>query len=121
MQDIIKDKSFYRSILRLSLPTAFQSLISLLVVMADNIMVARIDPNGFSLAAVAQSNSITNFSNALLSGLAGGSIVLISQYWGRQDKARIREVYAVIAAACIAVSLAVIILIRLFPAFSSRW
>ncbi len=117
MQGIIKDKSFYRSILRLSLPTAFQSLISLLVVMADNIMVARIDPNGFSLAAVAQSNSITNFSNALLSGLAGGSIVLISQYWGRQDKARIREVYAVIAAACIAVSLAVIILIRLFPTF----
>lgn len=112
---MIKDSSFYRSILRLSLPTAFQSLISLLVVMADNVMVARIDPNGFSLAAVAQSNSITNFANALMAGLAGGSIVLVSQYWGRQDKARIKEVYSVIAALCLAVSAVIIIAIQLFP------
>ncbi len=112
---IIKDRSFYQSILRLSLPTAFQSLISLLVVMVDNVMVARIDPYGFSLAAVAQSNSITNFANALMSGLAGGSIVLISQYWGRQDKARIKQVYAVIAALCLAVSAVLIVVIQLFP------
>ncbi|NLB38668.1 MAG: MATE family efflux transporter, partial [Clostridiales bacterium] len=49
------------------------------------------------------------------SGLAGGSIVLISQYWGRQDKARIKQVYAVIAALCLAVSAVLIVVIQLFP------
>ena len=51
----MKDKGFYRSILRLALPAAFQSLMSLLVTMADNLMVSSLDPHGLSLAAVAQS------------------------------------------------------------------
>lgn len=51
--------------LRLALPAAFQSLRSLLVTMADNLMVSSLDPHG-SQFAVAQSNSITNFVNAAL-------------------------------------------------------
>ena len=85
-------KGFYRNILRLSLPAAFQALMSLLVVMVDNLMVSRLDSQGFNLAAVSQSNSITNFVNASLTRLAGGSIVLISQYGGKKNLARIRPI-----------------------------
>ena len=37
---MVKDKQFYRQILALSLPAAFQSALSLLVVMADNVTVS---------------------------------------------------------------------------------
>lgn len=37
----VKDKDFYKTLVRLSLPAALQSLISLLVLMADNVMVSR--------------------------------------------------------------------------------
>ncbi|MHC1786331.1 MAG: MATE family efflux transporter [Christensenellales bacterium] len=112
---MIRDRAFYRSILRLSLPAAFQALMSLLVVMADNVMVTRLDPVGYSLAAVSQSNSITNFVFAATSGLAGGAIVLISQYWGKKDLERIRQVYATVMAACLGLALLFIVLILLFP------
>ena len=81
---MVKDKQFYKTILRLSLPAAFQSAVNLLVVMADNVMVTR--TGGNALSAVAQSNAITTFVTAALTGLSTGAIVLISQYWGKRTK-----------------------------------
>ena len=90
---MVKDKQFYKTILRLSLPAAFQSAMNLLVVMADNVMVTRTGQN--ALSAVSQSNAITTFVTAGLTGLATGAVVLISQYWGKRDEKRIRTVCAV--------------------------
>lgn len=113
------DRGFYSSIFRLSLPSAFQAMVSLLVVMADNVMVARLD-SGFALAAVSQSNSLTNFVNAMLNGLAGGSVVLIAQYWGRRDGARIRQVFSMALAASLGVAALVVLGVSLFPASLMR-
>ncbi|NLM85309.1 MAG: MATE family efflux transporter [Clostridiales bacterium] len=93
---MIKDRSFYRTIFRLSLPAAFQGVINLLVVMADNLMVTTLDTQGLAFAAVVQSNSITNLALALLTGLANGSIVLVSQYWGKKQTGRIRDITAAV-------------------------
>ncbi len=112
---MIKEKEFYRTILRLSLPAAFQSLINLLVVMADNLMVSRVDDQGLALAAVLQSNSVTNLVIAFLTGLASGSIVLISQYWGKKDPGRIREVASAVFLLCGATAVLSIVAINLFP------
>ena len=76
----VKDKDFYKTLVRLSLPAALQSLISLLVLMADNVMVSRFHAE--ALAPVSQANSVSTFVTAALSGLGGGAMVLISQYWG---------------------------------------
>jgi putative MATE family efflux protein len=112
---MIKDKAFYKTILRLSLPAAFQSLINLLVVMADNLMVTRVDPGGMAFTAVLQSNSITSLVLATLTGLASGSIVLISQYWGKKDILSIRDVSAAVLVLCMLVAFTAIFLILLFP------
>ncbi len=112
---MIKDRTFYRSILRLSFPTAIQSLLSLLVVMADNVMVTRLDDMGYNLAAVSQSNSITAFANVAMSGFASGAVVLISQYWGKKDIKRIKPICATAMAACLGIALFFILLIFLFP------
>ena len=113
MVDMVRDKKFYQTILRLSLPAAFQSAVNLLVVMADNVMVTRTGEN--ALSAVAQSNAITTFVTAALTGLSTGAIVLISQYWGKKDEKRIRTVCAVSFTVCVLFALLAIALVRLFP------
>ena len=110
---MVKDKQFYKTILRLSLPAAFQSAMNLLVVMADNVMVTRTGAN--ALSAVSQSNAITTFVTAGLTGLATGAVVLISQYWGKRDEKRIRTVCAVSAAACLLFALMGVAAVLLFP------
>ena len=110
---MVRDKKFYQTILRLSLPAAFQSAVNLLVVMADNVMVTR--TGGNALSAVAQSNAITTFVTAALTGLSTGAIVLISQYWGKKDEKRIRTVCAVSFTVCLLFALLAIALVQLFP------
>ena len=110
---MVKDKQFYKTILRLSLPAAFQSAMNLLVVMADNVMVTRTGAN--ALSAVSQSNAITTFVTAGLTGLATGAVVLISQYWGKRDEKRIRTVCAVSAAVCLLFALMAVAAVLLFP------
>ena len=110
---MVKDKNFYKTILRLSLPAAFQSLISLLVLMADNIMVSRY--NASALAAVSQANSVSTFISAALTGLGSGGIVLIAQYWGKRDKQAVKRVLAVVALVCVCVGLISLLVIQCFP------
>lgn len=112
---MIKDRSFYQTILRLSLPAAFQSLINLLVVMADNMMVTRLDAQGLAFAAVTQSNSVSNLSLALLTGLASGSIVLVSQYWGKRDTNSIKTITAAVMLLSLGIAAGLVLLIQLFP------
>ena len=114
----MKDKGFYRSILRLALPAAFQSLMSLLVTMADNLMVSSLDPHGLSLAAVAQSNSITNFVNAALLGLSAGAAVLVSQYWGKRDTGRIKPLCATAFTLTLSFSALIVLSILAFPSLA---
>lgn len=112
---MIKDRDFYKTILRLSLPAAFQAAINLLVVLADNLMVSQLDARGLSFAAVVQSNSITNLAIAFLTGLASGSIVLVSQYWGKKDTRSIKQVAAAVTLLAVLVSFLFILVIQLFP------
>ncbi|MDD3242934.1 MAG: MATE family efflux transporter [Eubacteriales bacterium] len=95
-----RDKEFYRTIFRIALPSAFQALVSFLVVIADNIMVSFIGDGVSAQAAVSQVNSITAFYTAAILGLTGGSAVLISQYWGKGDTASIRRVFAIVMTVC---------------------
>ena len=110
---MVKDKEFYLTILRLSVPAAFQSAVNLLVVMTDNVMVTRTGEN--ALAAVSQSNAITTFAAAGLTGLATGATVLISQYWGKRDRERIRTLCAVSATVCLLFALIAATAVTLFP------
>lgn len=110
---MVKDKAFYKQLFRLSLPAAFQSAMSLLVVMADNVMVTRTGEN--ALSAVSQSNTLTTFVTAMLTGLSTGAVVLISQYWGKKDVKRIRTVCAVSLSVCLMAALISILLVLCLP------
>jgi len=109
----VKDKEFFKTMVRLSLPTAFRSLLSLLVLTVDNVMVSHFSAQ--TLAPVSQANSVSTFVTAALTGMAGGAVVLISQYWGKRDTRAVKKVFAVACAACAALALLFMAAILLFP------
>jgi len=110
---ITKDKVFYKTMLTIALPAAFQSLLSLLVVFADNIMVSSLGDT--ALSAVSMSNSVTALFTALMFGLASGSSTLISQYWGKKDMGRIKEIFAVVFKICAVAATIISIVVFIFP------
>lgn len=114
-QNVIRDREFYKTIFRISLPAAFQALVSFLVVVADDIMVSKLSGGASAQAAVTQVNSLTAFYTATLTGLVSGSSVLIAQYWGKRDMMRIRKVFSIVFWICITTALVFTFFARLFP------
>ena len=114
-QNVIRDREFYKTIFRISLPAAFQALVSFLVVVADDIMVSKLPGGASAQAAVTQVNSLTAFYTATLTGLVSGSSVLIAQYWGKRDMTRIRKVFSIVFWICIMLALVFTLVARLFP------
>ena len=114
-QNVIRDREFYKTIFRISLPAAFQALVSFLVVVADDIMVSKLSGGASAQAAVTQVNSLTAFYTATLTGLVSGSSVLIAQYWGKRDMMRIRKVFSIVFWICIMTAVVFTFFARLFP------
>lgn len=111
---MVRDRSFYSNIIRISLPAALQSLISFLVVVADNVMVSYIGDGIAAQAAVSQVNSLTAFYTAAMLGLISGSSVLISQYWGKGQTEPIKRIFSFVLALCFGVSLVFLFVARCF-------
>ena len=99
---MVRDRSFYKTIFAIALPSAFQAMVSFLVVLADNMMVARLGDTVY--AGVAQANGVIAFFTATITGLVGGSAVLISQYWGKKDMERIKRIFAIVSWVCAGVA-----------------
>lgn len=116
---ITRDKPFYKTMFIIALPAAFQSLISLAVSMVDNIMVSTLGE--VALSAVSVSNQVTALFMALIFGLASGSSALISQYWGKHDMERIKEIFAIVFKICSVVSIVVSTLLFIYPEAALRF
>lgn len=112
---MIRDRNFYKTIFRISLPAAFSALVSFLVVVADDIMVSYIGSGVNQQSAVSQINAITAFYTATISGLVSGSSVLIAQYWGKKDMERIKRIFSMVFMLSFAVSLLFCLAAVLFP------
>lgn len=112
---MIRDRNFYKTIFRISLPAAFSALVSFLVVVADDIMVSYIGSGVNQQSAVSQINAITAFYTATISGLVSGSSVLIAQYWGKKDMERIKRIFSMVFMLSFGVSLLFCLAAVLFP------
>lgn len=110
---MVRERAFYRTILTLALPTALQGLISFFVVLADNIMVTSLGDTVY--AGVAQSNGATALFTAIITGLVGGSSVLIAQYHGKGDSVRIRRIFAIVMQVCLLVSAIFVAILSIAP------
>lgn len=110
---LTKDRSFYKTLFAVALPAAFQALIAQLVNLSDTILVGRLP--GFAMAGVGQTNEISNIFFMATLGLISGASVLISQYWGKRDLDRIKQIFSLVLTVTIGLSVTVAVLVRIFP------
>ena len=116
---VVKDKDFYKTLAKLALPVALQQLISLCVVMLDNVMVASL--GDLALSSVSQANQVTVFFTFIVRGVSGGAALMISQYWGKKDVERIKQIFAVIFQVTGLIALAVNIFVFFCPTIVLRF
>ena len=86
----IREKQFLLNMLAIAVPIALQNMISFGVAMMDSVMLG-----GLGDKAISAANLGGQPFSLLMSigfGLSSGGSVLIAQYWGRGDVARIRTV-----------------------------
>ena len=79
-----KDKMFYQRVLKLAMPIALQSLITIGVNMLDTIMVGSLGE--MELSAVSLANQFINIYHIFCMGLGMGASVLVSRYWGMREQ-----------------------------------
>ena len=84
---------FYREVLTLAFPIVFQNMVTTLLSMADTFMVGLLGE--LPMAAVTLANIPLNMVNFFIFGVQSGITVLVSQYWGRQDRASINRLMGV--------------------------
>ena len=84
------EKSFYKALLAMTLPVALQNVISYSVNLMDTVMLGSLGE--VALSATSLANQIFFIYTVVIFGVAGGAIVLCSQYWGRSDIDAIRKV-----------------------------
>ncbi len=93
MINIIREKSFYKSLAKIAFPLAAQNLISVGIAMTDTVMLGRLGETAISASSLA--NQLFFIFTFALFGLSGGTIVLCAQYWGKGDTDTISKVMSI--------------------------
>ena len=88
---LFADRDFYRKLIRLTLPIAFQSLMLAMVAACDALMLGRVSQN--AMAAVSLATQVQFVQNMLLGAVTGTVAVLGAQYWGKGDGDAIQKIF----------------------------
>ena len=104
---------FYRRVGGLAVPIILQNLITSTLAMADTFMVGMLGE--VPMAAVTLANIPLFVLQLFFFGIQSGSAVLISQYWGRQDRQAINRVVGVALWAVNLVSITFALVLLLIP------
>lgn len=110
---ITKDRKFYRLLFSISIPIAMQNLITFAVGMIDTLMVGSLGE--VQLSAVSIANNLFFVLTILMFGLAGGSNIMISQYWGKGEKKAIQRILSLMYIGCIGITTLFILIAAIIP------
>ena len=110
---ISKEKKFYKLILSIALPIAIQNLITFAVSMVDTMMLGALGEVQLSAASIG--NNLFFILTILIFGLAGGSNILISQYWGRGDVKTIHKILSIMYRGGLIIAAIFIFIAIVFP------
>jgi len=99
----IGDKPFWKVLLRLALPIAFQNLLISSLALVDTLMVGQL--GDIPLAAVGMAAQWSWLMSLVLFGVGSATALFISQYWGTQDIKGIRRAYGIAMLSTVAVAL----------------
>ncbi|MDI4648223.1 MATE family efflux transporter [Cohnella hashimotonis] len=80
---------FYKSLYKIAVPIALQSLIMAALYMTDQLMVGQL--GDVAIASVGMASKIYSIISVVLAGLATGLSVFAAQYWGSRDERSITD------------------------------
>ncbi len=89
----LEKKAFYRMVLFLALPIVGQNVIDAMVTSADVVMLGFVSQE--ALSAVSLAGNVQFVLSLFLFGMATGSAMLSSQYWGKGDIRTIEKVLGI--------------------------
>ncbi len=108
-----KDKSFYKSLVKLAIPIALQNLITFSVTLADNVMVGTLGDTAIS--GVYIGSQIQVLLQIIIAGIEGALLVIAAQYRGKQDSDSMRKVTAIALRTAAIVGITVSVLCLIIP------
>lgn len=110
---MIKNKSFYRSFMFLTMGLALQNLLTFSVNLIDTMMLGQYSQE--AMAGASLCNQIQYLLQMLVVGAGEGAVVLGSQYWGKKQLAPISHIIGVALRFGGVLAVALFLLVLLFP------
>lgn len=84
-------KEFYKEMFSLAVPIGLQNLLIALIGATDAIMLGRLSQD--AVASVSLANQIVFIMNLFVYAVVGAGGVLLSQYWGKNDKKMVKNIF----------------------------
>lgn len=111
--NIFKDRQLRTAMLAIAIPIAFQNLITYCTGMMDTVMLGQLGEIQLSGATVA--NQFTMVFMGITFGIASGTNVLLSQYWGKRDTRSMHSILAISYWITMCISMVFFLLAFLYP------
>ena len=94
MMSAMEKKEFYKELFSLAIPIGLQNLLIALIGATDALMLGRLSQDAVS--AVSLANQIVFVMNLFTGAVVGGGGALIAQYWGKEDKTMVKNLFCMI-------------------------
>ena len=106
-------REFYKELTSLAIPIGLQSLLVALIGATDALMLGRLAQDAVS--AVSLANQIVFIMNLFIGAVLGGGGALIAQYWGKNDRVMVKNLFCMILKWSMGISLVFFALAMLIP------
>ncbi len=113
MDMMLSDKVFMKSLSKLALPIAAQSLMLSAVSVADTLMLGGVEQN--AMAAVSLASKFQFLQNMMLSCFVAALVILGAQYWGKKDQDAVSRIFSIALRLCGVTSIAFFAACEFFP------
>lgn len=114
----IEKKEFYKELLSLAIPIGLQNLLIALIGATDAIMLGRLSQD--AVASVSLANQIVLIMNLFVFAVVGAGGVLLSQYWGKNDKVMAKNIFCKMSKWTFAITVVFFLLAEIIPELLMR-
>lgn len=112
-QLITRDRSFYRSLISLTIPIVLQNMITFSVNFADNLMIGSL--GDIAISGVYMGNQFQTILQLFVLGIDSAMLIIAAQYWGIHDTSSIKKISAMGIRMATGVGIVLTALILIFP------
>ena len=114
----IDKKSFYKELVGLAIPIGLQNLLMALIGATDALMLGRFSQD--SVSAVSLANQIAFIMSLFSGAIVGAGGVLLAQYWGKNDKTMVKNLFCMILKWSVGISVVFFALAMFIPEYLMR-